>query len=418
MKKFVRICISFVCGGFFIYLVYLNSAVYYSPRFEKTAEGEYNAGLLEQLRYLKDEVHGSAGDEMQKLYPEGYFFMHVLYGLSWCELARSLKPGSPLLAEARKEAGWALKQVESEKAKNIFDPELPVPYGAFCQGWTNYLRAKLLQLLPETERPAEEMVLLDSTSAMLARYLDTQANPYVESYPGQSWPADITVAVASLAVYDQFREKKYAPVIRRWIGKVKKHLDPSGLVPHQVDAGSGECRTQALGSSQSLMLGFFAEIDRDFAKAQLALYKEHFLASRFGLPGIREYRHGSTGFAHIDSGPVLLGIGGSASVVGCRSMALLGESATAEGLRNSIEAFGMAHSSNGKKNYLFGAVPVADAFIAWTHSTEYDSGHRIGSTGCWQWKFHLWSLLVFAPFLLVFQRVWRRWPWKKKKHDA
>jgi hypothetical protein len=28
-------------------------------------------------------LDGGAGDEAQRLSPEGYFFLHVLYGLSW-----------------------------------------------------------------------------------------------------------------------------------------------------------------------------------------------------------------------------------------------------------------------------------------------------------------------------------------------
>ncbi|WP_367392265.1 hypothetical protein [Lewinella sp. LCG006] len=37
-------------------------------------------------------------------------------------------------------------------------------------------------------------------------------------------------------------------------------------------------------------------------------------------------------------------------------------------MRNSIEGFAMATSWFGKKRYLLGQLPIADAFIAWSHS--------------------------------------------------
>ena len=38
------------------------------------------------------------------------------------------------------------------------------------------------------------------------------------------------------------------------------------------------------------------------------------------------------------------------------------------GLRNSIEGFGCAITLGGKKRYIFGQLPMADVFIAWSHS--------------------------------------------------
>ena len=132
-----------------------------------------------------------------------------------------------------------------------------------------------------------------------------------------------------------------------------------------------------------------------------------FLDSRFGLPGIREVRNGLSGGEDIDSGPVIFNIGGAASVVGLRTMALYGETTAAVGLRNSIEAFGMAMESDGKKKYLFGKLPMADAFIAWANSTEPVKSKMLVAEESWKGRFRLSALLaiLFMAGLMI-------WMWK------
>ena len=64
-----------------------------------------------------------------------------------------------------------------------------------------------------------------------------------------------------------------------------------------------------------------------------SLYKEHFLDYRLGLPGIREYRKGVEGNGSVDSGPVIWDIGGSASIVGVRTLGLYGETTAYKGMK-------------------------------------------------------------------------------------
>ena len=177
--------------------------------------------------------------------------------------------------------------------------------------------------------------------------------------------------------------------------KIKAHLDPkTGLIPHEYlayDPG------QASGSSQSLMINFLPLIDTSFAKTQFALYKKHFLDYRFGLAGIREYPKGTTGRGDIDSGPVLLSIGGAASVVGVKAMLMNGDCDQHIAIRNSIEGFGVPIRWGNKKKYLGGQLAVADAFIAWAIAPSCQCS---GSELSVPWQFHLYSLL------LIFSLSW------------
>lgn len=71
-----------------------------------------------------------------------------------------------------------------------------------------------------------------------------------------------------------------------------------------------------------------------------------------------------------------------------------GDTTTAQGLRNSIEAFGAPYRSTTGKRYLFGVLPIADAFIAWSNSLEVTQTMQTSQN--WRGRFQLLSGLLAA----------------------
>ena len=102
--------------------------------------------IILQLNYLNRELKtNQLGERMQSIFPEGFVFTNVLYGLSWCEVGladTSLYTRNNALNEAL----FAYDQISSAKAKSLFDPTLKPENGIFYLGWNNYLLSKLLQL--------------------------------------------------------------------------------------------------------------------------------------------------------------------------------------------------------------------------------------------------------------------------------
>src|SRR6476659_10201214 len=43
-------------------------------------------GVVKQLAFLRAELEGGADLAAQKQFPEGFFFLNVLYGLSWVQV--------------------------------------------------------------------------------------------------------------------------------------------------------------------------------------------------------------------------------------------------------------------------------------------------------------------------------------------
>ena len=132
------------------------------------------------------------------------------------------------------------------------------------------------------------------------------------------------VSVASLSLHDKLFEPKYAQTIRDWLEKVKNQYDVNGMIPHSVRPSDGRPIEKARGSSQALMLIFLRDIDQQLASDQFKLFKEKFIDTKFGLTGIREYPKGEFGMGDVDSGPVVFGFGGAATIVGMQTLFLYG----------------------------------------------------------------------------------------------
>jgi len=404
MKKAVKIFFSFFLFLFASWIIYLNCKLYHEPDFSTDVKFEINTDLLHQLRFLKTKMHQGVADEMQNYYPEGFVFMNALYGLSWCEVAKEISPSMDLYKEAHDEIEFSYSAINSEKGKKVFSKSLSLAYGIFYLGWNNYLLGKKLSIEKRAERDTAEINLFNSQCNQIAGSL--QRTPYPESYQYAAWPSDAMVAVASLALEKKIESPMHEGDISIWLLHVKSRLDTNGLIPHSVAYWDGKPEKFAEGNSQSLMLNFLYEIDSTFARQQFNIYKSKFLTTRFGLPAIRQFPMGEEGGSDIDSGPVIFGIGGAASIIGIRVMTIFGEDNTAVGLRNSVDAFGFAYTSHGEKNYLFGKIPMADTFIAWANSAEISKNKSLHPMGNWRWRFQLYSFLVFLLLVFLFLKTW------------
>ncbi|TPN89123.1 hypothetical protein [Aquimarina algicola] len=401
LKRSIQSVLVFLIIG----ICYLNFSMYYAPKFRKSNDDSYNLDVYHQLIFLKKELRDDAGVRMQKLFPEGFMFINSLYGLAWVNLIQDIDKDSALFNEGINEINWSIQQINSTYAKQIFDKDLPLEYGAFYKGWSNYVLGSKLKILSEPERDSSEINLFKSNCNQIIEVTNHSDSPYIESYRKLTWPADITVAMASVSIHDQIFEPQFQKEIKKWVSKVKQNLDPkTNLIPHAVHSITGQTIESARGSSQSLMLNFLIDIDQEFAKKQFEIYKTLFLDSRFGLPGIREYPKGTKNYSDIDSGPVLLGIGGSASIVGQRTMGKFKNWNTYQGLRNSIEGFGSAYTYNSTKMYIFGQLPMADAFIAWSNSLERNQ-NQVQPESNWRLYFQLLSCIIIIIFGFLIKKL-------------
>lgn len=100
-------------------------------------------GVYRQLAFIRAALQDGAAEQAQRLFPEGYFFSHVLYGLAWVELGHR-RPDER--AAALREARWALARLDGPAGRAPFDPSLDPPFGVFYRGWSNWLLGGVLSL--------------------------------------------------------------------------------------------------------------------------------------------------------------------------------------------------------------------------------------------------------------------------------
>jgi hypothetical protein len=382
-------------------LLWANLALYYRPSFESFGESSINADVYHQLNFLEAKLKAGEGQKMQRLFPEGFVFINVLYGLTWCNVLAQADHASPVYTHGISEIDRTLAALNSNEGKRIFPKDLPLPYGAFYHGWTTYLLGSKLLIQSDSDRDNAEVVSFKDKCLQIKVALDSSAVPYLESYRGQIWPADMMTLLVALRIHDELFEEEYSEVISTWVNETKEFLDPStGLIPHSIGR-EGDRRSGARGSSQSLILTLLFDIDEDYAAEQYASYKELFQDSRFGLPGIREYPKGVLGKGDVDSGPVILEIGGAASIVGQQLAGKANDWDLYCGLRNSIEFFGVSFTIKEKKRYVLGQLPMVDAFVAWSNSIE-TSPIVVGETSNWRLKFQVGSGVVLVVLGILF----------------
>ena len=348
-----------------ILIVIANVKVNYQPEIKLDNGRIVNGDLIKEIRGLKDALNANEDLEMQRLYPEGYMFLNVIYSLAWCNLLEGDKNGA-FVKEGLAEIQKAWQKINDSRGREPFSEELSPPFGSFYKGWNTYLLGRKLCLKALHDSDEEEVAQFKQQCEEISKAV--QEKVYPVSYYGGAWPADVLVSVASLSLHDRVFEPKYKQTIHDWLEKIKNQFDVNGMIPHSVRPSDGRPIEKARGSSQALMLIFLRDIDQQLASDQFKLFKEKFIDTKFGLTGIREYSKGEFGMGDVDSGPVVFGFGGAATIVGVQTLFLYGEYELSVKIRNTIEALGFPLVNGNVKKYFFGMLPIADAFIAWSHS--------------------------------------------------
>ncbi len=361
--------------------------------------------IVAQLRFLQDAIDYGAARDMQRLYPEGFFFQHVLTGLAWCDLARS-SDDTALRREASVAARKALQVIESEEGIRIFPKEVTPKYGVFWAAWTSLLRGRIVAL----ERVKTDSDLFKKWRNGLdeiAMAFEATENPYQPSYVGMAWSGDNVMAMLALASYDQLLDTiRYQAVTRRWVTNVRARLDPiTGMPPFELEHPSGKVVKSTRGSSQTLFAWAMTEIDATFAREQYLHLRDHFYAQRFGLPVVREFPSDSAGLADYDSGPVFWGVGASATIVTLATARRFGDTNFAQALESTIRFFGFPISWNDRTAFALGQMPVADAWIAWARTSTPSTDIHVQPWDIpfwWAWPIHFLSLAL----LCIAWKIW------------
>ncbi len=198
-------------GIILLAVLFLNIRLYHKADFSRG----YNQDVYHQLTYLKEKMHKGAPRDMQRLFPEGFMFMHALYSLTWLELMEQIQPDNNIYPEAMEEVNWSMQAMLSPEGKRVFSEELLLPFGAFYRGWSNYVLGKKLAINHRHGVvDSFDIKTFEKNCQEISRAYQSSNTVYLESYYAQTWPADNIIALASLAGYDQLIGSAYSEFIK------------------------------------------------------------------------------------------------------------------------------------------------------------------------------------------------------------
>ena len=315
-----------------------------------------------QVKFLARAIDRGAGADMQQLFPEGDFFLSALTAS----------------AAAHSDLGLARRlrdQLGSPSMVSTFGSGMVPEHGIFQAGWT---LAVSVDIANTTAGHADgvsqgDRVEVERLATVVNSALPTSSSGFLAGYPEQFWPCDTVVAAAALARAAVLLDRpEWLRTVRTWRDRVSRQVDPAtGLLPHRVDA-SGAALDSPRGSSQSIIQAFWPSIaltlddrpDHD----TWSRFTAAFVTREVGLVGVREFPRGTAGAGDVDSGPLILGVSASASVVTLAAARAVGDEAVAQSLNREAELLGLPLGGFGQRRYALGALPVGDAFVAWARS--------------------------------------------------
>lgn len=197
--------------------------------------------------------------------------------------------------------------------------------------------------------------LYDALCRTMDRRIRNSPTLNLPTYPGEYiYVPDMLVAIAALADYADTHRGKYRTTVDRWLEEMKtRRTDPdTGLLLSVIpDGEDGMDPLPVKGSYSALNCYYLTRIDRDFAREQYDLLKEHFLQTR-PVAGIREYRDRRCLVGmDIDAGPILLNLSPSGTAFAVGSATFFDDREVRTRLMKTAETAGFTVERKGKRHY-------------------------------------------------------------------
>jgi hypothetical protein len=199
----------------------------------------------------------------------------------------------------------------------------------------------------------------------LARRIDASPIGLVETYPGEVYPVDNTAALAALALHAHATRQPALPALARGLDTLRrKGVDPStGLLFQAVTTTDAAPRDVPRASGTALAAYFLAFADGTASRSLFRALERSQYRTVLGFGGMMEYPPGRrAGRGDVDSGPVFLGFGVSASGFAIGASRAHGDREMFTALYATAQLFGAPLDEDGTRTYATGG-PIGDAIL-------------------------------------------------------
>jgi hypothetical protein len=177
--------------------------------------------------------------------------------------------------------------------------------------------------------------MLEQQARTLAAELAASPTGLLEDYPAQTFPADVAAAWLAIRRADAVLGTRHGEAAEAGLrGFTGDLASPNGLPPYAF-FGDPPLATEVRGCANAWLLHHAPWLWPDAARGWAALHARDHRVHGTWIVGYREHPHGVGGgfvFDDVDAGPVLFGLGTSASAFGIGSARTTGDHAMARGL--------------------------------------------------------------------------------------
>jgi hypothetical protein len=192
--------------------------------------------------------------------------------------------------------------------------------------------------------------------AMIRRF---EADLMPETYPGERYPVDCSTGIAAIALHDRATGEDHSALLHRWTAKLQSDwVDDDGLLLQRFH--HGEAVDVGRGSGTFLAAYFIAFADPDASRTLWEHGRDALYNPLLGFGMMREIPHGTR--MDVDSGPVILGRGVSATGFALAPARIHGDGSTFAGLYATTDLFGVPVDRGDARVYATGG-PLGDALI-------------------------------------------------------
>jgi hypothetical protein len=300
------------------------------------------------------------------VFPEGDIYPFALPAMAYCDLARRQ---SPLKTQATANAAKLIELLVPATSKRIRPPAGDLMRLANYQKQGTFLATLNITLgkFAPIDPSNKYKALHAHISQLLYRAMEDLDGKPIESYPEYTWYFDSIMALVSLRLFEEANRlpPRSKTLLDKHLGWRMKHArDGSTGLPIAHKAGLPR------GCDLSMQICLLAEIDRPAAQQLYKTYVTHHWADYGVIAGFTEWPKGKNMLmaGDIDSGPLFLGIGMTATGVGLGAALSVDDSERVGRLARQLHRlpdFVKSVTSTGSQpvSLFDGAVPVNPSYL-------------------------------------------------------
>jgi hypothetical protein len=253
---------------------------------------------------------------------------------------------------------WALSALQTRRLSGFMEPHFGPPFGEGRLTPSVFVHGHFLSLAVRyrevTGDPQYDLLMRRIAMALDEAFAQDELG-VLQSYkhPPMWWLTDNFPALSALARYDRIFHTHYGVGKDKFLASLKsRYLDPgTGMFCTYADSESRKAGQGPRGISMMYGLHFLNDFAPDFAREQYALAKKNLFGSVLGCSAVREFPVGEESAEDIDSGPLIMGFGASASGFAIAATAVMDDLEAGGQLLRSLFLLGLEVREGDKLYY-------------------------------------------------------------------